>query len=258
MAAAIPLGIATSGDQEEDLVIRTLMMLGGLAACTTPASREPHAAPELPQPVAESADETARPEPAVPVAIVEPLESGSPAVPESGPVIDDDPVAEGVGAVEAPPTAIYALRSGETLDHFARWSGLTVEEIAESSALSVVARHDVGTEIVIAADDDLRATIDASRDAHHADRVERFLSRRGGVVDHATYTVRTGDTAWHVARQNGDVPVWIVEALNPTVDLDDLRPGQRLTLPVTADMVPSDDAVAESDLPAADGGEAPQ
>ncbi|MEO0600284.1 MAG: LysM domain-containing protein [Myxococcota bacterium] len=233
-------------------MIRTLMlMLGGLAACN---AFHPPEAPATPVADALSSDDNpvvidaALPEgPSrdLPVAIVEPVEvapdrADEPASIEAGPS-EAGPVD---GAFGAPPAAIYELRSGETLDHFARWSGTTVEEIAESSALSLGGRHDVGTEVVIAADDDLRATIDAARDAHHALRVDRYLERRGGLVDHATYTVRTGDTAWHVASRNGRLPVWLIEEFNPTLDLDALRPGQALTLPVTADMVPaaSDDA----------------
>jgi len=227
-------------------MMRTMMLIvGGLTACHTTTSRAPREATRTPldeAPIVLDEPEPLEVEPvALPAAIVEPTGAGF------GTASHDAGPSEGDGAEPAAPaTAIYALRSGETLDHFARWSGVPVEDIAAQSGLSLGKLHDVGTELVLEVDDDLRAAIDLARDGHHAARAERYLARRGGLVDHVEYHVRTGDTAWAVANDNGDVPVWLLEGLNPSVDLDRLRPGQTLSLPVTADMV---DAVADATDP---------
>jgi len=77
----------------------------------------------------------------------------------------------------------------------------------------------------------------ARRDTWLAGKVERYLSRRGGVVGLADRRVGTGDTAWSIAREQGRVPMWIVEYYNPDTDLDRLGIGDQLTLPVFADTV---------------------
>jgi LysM repeat protein len=130
------------------------------------------------------------------------------------------------------PLAVYVLRRGETLDHFARWSGLPVEEIADRSGLPLDTMLEVGTAIAVPVDADGRARIEGRRDAHHLRRAEGYLASRGGATGSEFYRVRTGDTAWSIAEAHGDVPVWLVETYNPSIDLDALRPGMELLLPV--------------------------
>lgn len=215
-----------------------ISMVGALAACqaTNRTARAPEPTPD-PAPIVFAG-------PIQPELPIEPVALD--VAPEEPVDADlDEAVAFREGPAGHPDQAVYALRRGETLDHFARWSGVPVERLAEASDLALDELHAVGTEVLIEADDDLRATIDEARERHHHERAERYLAGRGGVVDQLTYIVRTGDTAWVVARRHGDLPVWILEGLNPLVDLGDLRPGQSLTLPVTADQRPEVDAVAE-------------
>ena len=137
---------------------------------------------------------------------------------------------------EVEPLVAYTLRRGETLDHFARWSELPVEIIAEASAVSLTATLDVGTIVQVPADHARRSRIEQARDAHHLRRAEGYLESRGGASATRFYVVKTGDTAWSIARRQGDVPVWLVEAFNPSMNLDALRPGEVLMLPILADM----------------------
>jgi len=45
------------------------------------------------------------------------------------------------------------------------------------------------------------------------------------------YVVRSGDTAWDVARSKLHVSLDALGAANPEINLDDIRPGMRLTVP---------------------------
>jgi LysM repeat protein len=179
------------------------------------------------------------------VVVTEPVESFVPLVRETENLPLEDVVLASVAvtepgpdpAIATEPVAVYRLRRGETLAHYARWSGLPVEEIAERSGLDLDAVLDVGTPIVIPVGAELRATIDASRDAHHTRRAEGYLASRGGATGTEYYRVRTGDSAWSIAHAHGPIPVWLVETYNPSVDLDALRPGMELLLPVLGDTV---------------------
>ena len=68
-------------------------------------------------------------------------------------------------------------------------------------------------------------------------RVDGYLASRGGSVGTETYRVKTGDSAWGIARNQGGIPVWLLGDLNPSVNLERLRPGMELELPVLADVV---------------------
>lgn len=153
---------------------------------------------------------------------------------------EEDPARERPGAPEpaAPGSfATYTLRRGESMAHFARWARLPVEAIADTSDLPLDQPLAVGTEIRLPADHVLRAQIETARDAHHRRRAEGYLDSRGGMIATDFYVVRTGDTAWSIARAHGALPVWLLETLNPSLDLEALRPGQSLMLPVVADSI---------------------
>jgi len=147
------------------------------------------------------------------------------------------------------PMATFTLRRGETLAHFARWSGYPVEDIAKFSDLTLDGAYPVGTEIQLPVAGEELAEIQTKRAEHLHKRVDGYLASRGGSVGNELYTVHTGDTAWGIARDDYGVPVWLLEAYNPSTDLDHLRPGQELMVPKLADTV----ADAGSDTAASPG-----
>lgn len=175
---------------------------------------------------------------------VEPIQLGEPVLEEPEDLAVSEPV-----PVEEPPVsepveelASFSLRRGETLAHYARWSGLSVEEVASLSGLDLDGSYPVGAEIRVPAS--LALQVEVERASHHEARVDRYLASRGGSLGQETITVRTGDTAWSIAQIQHGVPVWILESFNPDVSLDRLRPGQTLQIPVIADVV-----VDAEDLP---------
>jgi hypothetical protein len=133
--------------------------------------------------------------------------------------------------------ASYELRRGETIAHFARWAELPVATVAEASGVGLLDTLEVGTEVRVPVDEESRARIEQRRTAHHHRRAEGYLASRGGTVGTEFYTVRTGETAWSIANDALGIPVWMLETYNPAVDLDRLRPGQDLMVPVVADTV---------------------
>lgn len=203
-------------------VLVIALAIGALAGCasdTVPASvpqvtvAPPRAAAELQVPVVTDTDVSSM-EVAV-AALEESVQEVTPAGPE--------------------PTR-FTLRRGETLAHFARWSGHPVEEIADTSALPLDGIYAVGTELAIGLTLEERTRVEQRRDAHHRTRAESYLASRGAAGTDF-YRVRTGDNAWSVAQDHHGMPVWLLESLNPSVDLDRLRPGQELLVPVFSDIV---------------------
>ncbi|MCO4743636.1 MAG: LysM peptidoglycan-binding domain-containing protein [Proteobacteria bacterium] len=137
----------------------------------------------------------------------------------------------------SPQVSTFTLQRGETLAHFARWAETPVEDIADLSELPLDGQYPVGTEVKLALEADALEMFASLREEHKTRRVERYLASRGGTVGDALYRVRTGDSAWGIAAAEGGLPVWLIEAYNPSVDLERLRPGDELALPVLADVV---------------------
>lgn len=142
---------------------------------------------------------------------------------------------------EAPMTPVPSIdivvRHGETLVVLADQAACTAEDIAALNGFDV--RHDLraGERILVPVDRVDGDTLLARRDAGLALRLDRYLRGRGGLAGMSTHRVRTGETGWGIARDVAQVPMWVLAAYNPEVDLDHLRIGDSLQVPVPADLV---------------------
>lgn len=175
--------------------------------------------PEVAGPVTPPASE--------PLAVARPAAQALPVVAElTLPVLQESPVGIGI-----------ALRHGESLSDLAAWSGLTAEAIAEHNGLDVRATLYPGRELTLPLDAAGGALLTERRDRAAQRRLERWLGTRGGLLGVDRHTVRTGETAWSVARDHGGMPTWVVQAFNSDVDLDRLRIGDTLYLPQLGDLV---------------------
>ncbi len=140
--------------------------------------------------------------------------------------IPDEPVALGGGATYSTVT----VRSGESLDRLSRWSGASVEELAALNELEITSPLIPGQVMEIPIAD--QEAFDASRNGELEKRLERYLASNGGLAGIEGYTVRTGDTAWAIAKQIASVPSWVLAAFNPDRSLDHLSVGDTLYLPI--------------------------
>lgn len=155
------------------------------------------------------------------------------------PESDEEPEDVGLTEISAPavepapevPAATFSLRRGETLAHYARWAELPVETIATTSGLDLDGRYPVGVEVSVPIGEEGLEDLIRRREAHHKARADAYLASRGGSTGEQTVEVRTGDTAWSIAKDNEAIPVWLLESFNPSIDLDRLRPGQELIVP---------------------------
>ena len=91
-----------------------------------------------------------------------------------------------------------------------------------------------------------------SRDTFHDRRKTRYLNRRGGLAEVREYRVRTGDTVWNIAKDHGDLPLWLVRSYNPGVDLNRVRIGDTLSVPIMGDSIDDSEEEAAEDNESAD------
>ncbi len=131
------------------------------------------------------------------------------------------------------------VRYGESLYDLARWSGLQVEDIEDGNDIDVNEPLQHGQPLVLPIDELAAATLEKRREGFAERRQKRYLKRRGGLVEVKSHRVRTNDSAWIIARDNGRMPLWLLAAYNPGRDLDRLSIGDTLKVPVTGDAVPA-------------------
>jgi hypothetical protein len=140
--------------------------------------------------------------------------------------------------MELPRHVAVEVRSGENLVLLARWAGTSVEVVAELNGLDVTDPLYPGQSLLLpTADEAADASLVTTREAFAQARLERYLERRGGLMALEEHRVRTGETAWAIARDQLGIPTWVLAAYNPGSDLEHLGIGERLMVPVLSDTV---------------------
>ena len=150
------------------------------------------------------------------------------------------------------------VRPGESLVLLGSWSDLTAEAIAAENGIAVTATLYPGQLLEIPVTTEVFDAMQSSRDEFEDVRLDRYLTRRGGLLGVTAHTVGTGETAWQVARDHGELPLWVLASFNRGENLDVLRIGQEISLPLLGDSVAMDDEPLEEeesvDEPASEAG----
>jgi membrane-bound lytic murein transglycosylase D len=127
------------------------------------------------------------------------------------------------------------VQVGETLGHFADWSGVdsqalrTLNKLHKSAAVRVGQRIKLDLSKVTAAQ-----FTGARREYHHHLQEQFFAAHR--IAGTENYVVKRGESLWTIAQQRNDMPVWLVAQYNPDVNFSDIRPGTTITLPQVVDI----------------------
>jgi len=150
-----------------------------------------------------------------------------------------DPAQEGLvemeefcGYHEGPIAIDIRVRSGESLDHFARWTESTVETLAALNDIDVRERLYPGQALLLPIDESELDALEGARVADAEARLARYITKRGGLAGVAAHQVKTGETGWQIARREASVPLWVLAAFNTRIDLDELKSGDTIYLPV--------------------------
>ena len=147
--------------------------------------------------------------------------------PSPEPVIAE--IAEGLDS----PGLTIKVQKGEYLSHYAAWAGITTREILQANALTNPDRIHIGMKLRLPLADSRVTEFYEKRKAHlHGKGISEGEAASKAQGEWTTHTVQQGETAWDIAVKQLGLPVARMEALNPQIDLNRLRPGMLLRVPV--------------------------
>jgi len=139
---------------------------------------------------------------------------------------------------ESVPAVAIQLRAGENLGDVASWGGLKVEELAQRNGIRVNDTVFPGQTLFIPMADGVdEASILEAREQLLTHRLEMFVERRDGLLGVTTREVGTGESAWNIAKTEGNLPHWVLAAYNDDLNLNELRVGDTLIIPVMGDTI---------------------
>lgn len=129
------------------------------------------------------------------------------------------------------PVTVY-LRRGESLADIAKWASKDLEKLALDNELLAAETYEAGTPVHMVLTADELDAFEAGRDSYH-DAYRSEFAEKYAVRSTRTHTVRSGDSAWKLARlDQHPVPLWLLEDYNPGLNLKTLQVGQTLSIPV--------------------------
>lgn len=122
----------------------------------------------------------------------------------------------------------------ETLGHYGDWLEIKTQRLRDLNGLAFRASVDVGQRLRLDLGTVDAKTFEERRIAYQRAQQDSFF-RRHVIKDRIEYTIEPGDSIWIVALRQYEVPLWLFRQYNPEIDLQYVRPGTRVQVPVLAD-----------------------
>lgn len=118
----------------------------------------------------------------------------------------------------------------ETLGHYADWLQIRTQRLRDLNGYSfrepVVIGRRVKLDFSQIGPDDFAAR----RIAYHRELQEAYFTRHR-VTDTVEHKLRRGESLWVLTQRRYKVPVWLLRQYNPELDLDRVKPGDRIVFP---------------------------
>ena len=176
-------------------------------------------------------------------------------LPDYGQMAAPKPVVSAEVQADAPKPRAVVVKKGETLSHYSRWSGLTLQQITNANLDTDANTLSIGAKVRLPLDDTGYAAFVMARSKAQGIKVKptarqnnMAVSSNQGVPGQAVavqpapapvkqapkpnkaHVVKPGETATAIAVKH-KTTVYRLRRLNPRADLDRLRIGQKVLLP---------------------------
>ncbi len=122
------------------------------------------------------------------------------------------------------------VATDETLGHFADWLGASPQRLRDLNHMNARATLRVGERLKLSFKAVTHEVFEARRkDYHRAIQASYFATHR--IVGTQVYIARSGDSLWTITQRGGQLPQWLLQQYNPSLDFDDLRAGTQVVMP---------------------------
>ena len=139
------------------------------------------------------------------------------------------PIATVAPVAAVPAARTYVVKKGETLMKIAKAEHVTVNELAHANKLTKTAALKIGQKLTIPAKAEAPVTAVASATPATAPAIAFATAPATSAVSGNSYTVKTGDSLWKIAKANNVSVAAIKQANN--LSSDSLKVNQKLVIP---------------------------
>jgi membrane-bound lytic murein transglycosylase D len=131
------------------------------------------------------------------------------------------------------PDGSIVVHPEETLGHYAEWLEVPTQRLRQLNGLAYQKPLSIGRRVRLDFSRVDRTGFEGRRIAHHRSLQTAFFDAFSvsGTDEHV---LRRGETLWKLSRGRYEVPVWLIQQYNPEIDVNALRPGMRIRIPVVA------------------------
>ncbi len=123
------------------------------------------------------------------------------------------------------------VQATETLGHYADWLELRTQRLRNLNGLAFSTPVVYGRRLKLDFSRVDVVTFEQRRTAYHRERQERFFLRNQ-IGDTVVHTIRPGESIWVLTQRRYRVPMWLLRQYNPDINLERLRPGTRVRIPI--------------------------
>jgi membrane-bound lytic murein transglycosylase D len=199
-------------------------------AATEPEPRASAEAPQAPSPDEVLPWRTPDVDAAAPSPDASPEAAAPTIVPLSSPTAAAPATPPRAAHLAVGPDDHIVVEAGETLGHFADWLQVPTSRLRHLNGFRPRSAIVIGQRVQLDFSRVSRSEFDARRRSHHAAIRDDFFARYR-VAGTRIHVLRRGDTLWSLSRRHRAVPIWLLREYNPDVNLQDLQPGSRITIP---------------------------
>lgn len=123
----------------------------------------------------------------------------------------------------------------ETLGHYADWLEIPTKEIRRLNGFPYGRVVRVNEAIKIPLHKIPKDQFEEKRFEYHKEMQEDFFSAYR-IEEVKTYNIKNGDNLWSLCLETFQVPFWLINKYNPELDVNKLRPSQKIRIPVVEEI----------------------
>lgn len=130
-------------------------------------------------------------------------------------------------------TGIIFVEANETIGHYAEWGRVSAQLIRKINGFRYGRFIRLNQKIKVPFS---RVTPDVffqKRSEYHKSIQEDFFENFK-VIKKIDYTIKPGITVWEICNEIYDIPLWLLRRYNPKTDLENLKKGEKLIIPIVS------------------------